>query len=172
MYKFRTMYPNNGPEITDYKDQRITKIGKVLRKFKLDEFPQLINIIKGEMGLIGPRPEIIRIVEEFPEYFTYLEFIKPGISDLNTIIFKDESKIFKHIDINKYETEILPVKNHLALITSKNQTILDKSMLIGLSILAIFFHKLSLQIISKFFLPYDETEFRIKLNYLLSVQIF
>ena len=166
------MHLNNGPAITDYNDNRITPIGNLLRKYKLDELPQLINIIKGDMKFIGPRPEIVQIVNKYPEYFSYLKEIKPGISDLNSIIFKDESKIFKNININKYEDEILPIKNHLALITTKNQKMIKKSMLIIISILAVFHHKLSLYIISRFFLPYDEKEFRKKLNYLLSVQIF
>ena len=170
--KFRTMDPNNGPEITKYNDNRITRIGKILRKFKLDELSQILNIIRGDMVFIGPRPEIVRLVKKYPESFSYLEVMKPGISDINSIIFKDEAKIFKNIDINKYEDEILPLKNHLALITSVNPKVLQKSILIFLSILAIIHHKLSLRIISRFFLPYDETEFRIKLNYLLSVQIF
>ena len=168
--KFRTMVSNNGPDITNYRDKRITNVGRILRKLKLDELPQLINIIKGDMGFIGPRPEVVRIVNKYPEYFSYLKVIKPGISDINSIIFKDESKMFK--DINKYEKEILPLKNHLVLITSGNQNMIKKCILIFLSILSVFHHKLSLRIISKFFLPYDEKEFRIKLNYLLSVQIF
>ena len=166
------MHPNVGPAITNYHDKRITGIGKLLRKYKLDELPQLINIIKGEMEFIGPRPEITGIVKEYSEYFTYLDITKPGISGVDSMIFKDESKIFKDIDINKYEYEILPVKNHLALITTEKQKMIQKSMLIVLSILAVINHKLSLRIISKFFLPYDETEFRVKLNYLLSEQIF
>lgn len=172
VYKFRTMHLNNGPEITNYKDDRITGIGKILRKYKLDEFPQLVNIIKGEMEFIGPRPETVGVVKKIPEDFSYLRVTKPGISDLGSMIFKDESKMFKNIDVNKYEDEILPVKNKLALITSDNLKMFKKSMLIFLSILAVIHHKLSLRIISKFFLPYNETEFRIKLNYLLSENIF
>ena len=170
--KFRTMHLNNGPVITNYKDKRITGIGKILRNLKLDELPQLINIIKGDMGLIGPRPETVEIVKNQPDYFLYLDEIKPGISDINSIIFKDESLIFKNLNINKYEDEILPVKNQLALITSKNQKMIEKILLIFLSLLAIINYKLSLRIISRFFLPYDETEIRVKLNYLLSEQIF
>ena len=172
IYKFRTMHLNNGPEITDHNDSRITPIGNLLRKFKLDELPQLINIIKGDMKFIGPRPEIVKIVKKYPQYFSYLNKIKPGISDLNSIIFRDETKIFNKIDINQYENNILPIKNHLALITLNNHKMIKKSMLIIISVLAVFHHKLSLHIISKFFLPYDEKEFRIKLNYLLSVKIF
>jgi len=172
MYKFRTMHPNTGSEITDYNDDRITGIGKILRKYKVDELPQLVNVIKGEMEFIGPRPEIVGVVKKYPEYFSYLKFFKPGISDIGSMIFKDESIIFKKIDINKYEDEILPIKNHLALITFENTKIFKKGMLIFLSILSVFNHKLSLRIISKIFLPYDEKEFRIKLNHILSEQIF
>ena len=172
MIKFRTMVSNNGPEVTNYNDKRITRIGQVLRRYKLDELPQLLNILKGDMEFIGPRPEIVRIVKKYPKYFSYLMFIKPGVSDINSIIFRDESKLFKNIDINKYEDEILPLKNHLTLITYDNQKMIQKCILFFISILAVIHHKLSLRIISKFFLPYDEIEFRIKLNNLLSVQIF
>ena len=166
------MDPNDGPEITTYKDERITIIGQILRRYKLDELPQLINIIKGDMIFIGPRPETANIVKKYPKYFSYLDIIKPGISDINSIIFRDESKMYKNIDINNYEDDILPIKNHLALITFENQNITKINMLIILSLLAVIHHKLSLHIISKFFLPYDETEFRLKLNYLLSEKIF
>ena len=170
--KFRTMHPNNGPELTEYNDKRITGIGKMLRKFKLDELPQLVNIIKGEMAFIGPRPESVYIVNSHKKYFTYLNNIKPGITDINSIIFKDESEIFKTADTKKYVDEILPIKYRLAIFTSDNQNILYKIILFLLSILAVIYHKLSLRIVSRFFLPYDEEKFRIKLNNLLSEQIF
>jgi len=172
MIKFRTMYSNNGPAITNYKDKRITKIGGILRKYKFDELPQLINIIKGEMNFIGPRPEEIGIVTNHLEYFIYLNEIKPGISDISSIIFKDESTMYKNIKINKYEDEILPIKSRLAFITSNYQNMLQKSILLLLSFLVIIHHKLSLRIISRFFLPYEEIEFRKKLNNLLSEKIF
>jgi len=172
MIKFRTMHSNNGPTITNYEDKRITNIGKIIRKYKLDELLQLINIIKGDMDFIGPRPEAAEIVKTHTDYFTYLDKIKPGITDINSIIFQDESNIFRYIDTIRYEDEILPVKSRLALITLNNQNIIQKSMLLLLSILAVIHHKLSLRIISRFFLPYDETKFRIKLNNLLSEQIF
>ena len=172
MIKFRTMHSNNGPTITNYEDKRITNIGKIIRKYKLDELLQLINIIKGDMNFIGPRPEAAEIVKKNTDYFTYLDKIKPGITDINSIIFQDESNIFRNIDTIRYENEILPVKSRLALITSNNQNMIQKSMLLLLSILAVIHHKFSLRIISRFFLPYDETEFRLKLNNLLSEQIF
>jgi len=170
--KFRTMHPNNGPQLTEYKDNRITNIGKILRKFKLDELPQLINIIKGDMGFIGPRPEAIEIVNNHRENFAYLSKIKPGVTDINSIIFKDESIIFKNLNINRYENEILPIKSHLAAITLVNQNIFQKGMLVLLSIISVINHNFSLHLVRFFFLPNLELDFRIKLNKLLSKQIF
>ena len=170
--KFRTMHPNNGPQLTEYKDNRITNIGKILRKFKLDELPQLINIIKGDMGFIGPRPEAIEIVNNHRENFAYLSKIKPGVTDINSIIFKDESIIFKNLNINRYENEILPIKSHLVAITLVNQNIFQKGMLVLLSIISVINHNFSLHLVRFFFLPNLELDFRIKLNKLLSKQIF
>ena len=170
--KFRTMHPNNGPQLTEYKDNRITNIGKILRKFKLDELPQLINIIKGDMGFIGPRPEVIEIVNNHRESFAYLSKIKPGVTDINSIIFKDESNIFKNININRYENDILPIKSHLVAITLVNQNIFQKGMLVLLSIISVINHNFSLHLVRFFFLPNLELDFRIKLNKLLSKQIF
>ena len=172
MIKFRTMHPNNGPQLTEYKDNRITNIGKILRKFKLDELPQLINIVKGEMGFIGPRPEAIQIVNSHRDYFSYLNTLKPGVTDINSIIFKDEAIIFKNININQYENEILPIKSHLVAITLVNQNIFQKGMLVLLSIISIINHNFSLHLVRFFFLPNLELDFRIKLNKLLSKQIF
>ena len=172
MIKFRTMHPNNGPQLTEYKDNRITNIGKILRKFKLDELPQLINIIKGDMGFIGPRPEAIQIVNSHRDYFTYLNTLKPGVTDINSIIFKDEAIIFKNLNINRYENEILPIKSHLVAITLVNQNIFQKGMLVLLSIISVINHNFSLHVVRFFFLPNLELDFRIKLNKLLSKQIF
>ena len=170
--KFRTMHSNNGPQLTEYKDNRITNIGKILRKFKLDELPQLINIIKGDMGFIGPRPEAIEIVNNHRENFAYLSKIKPGVTDINSIIFKDESNIFKNININRYENEILPIKSRLVELTSKKQNLIQKSILAILSIISVINHSLSLHLVRLFFLPNLELDFRIKLNKLLSKEIF
>ena len=166
------MHPNNGPQLTEYKDNRITIIGKILRKFKLDELPQLINIIKGDMSFIGPRPEAIQIVNSHRDYFSYLNTLKPGVTDINSIIFKDESNIFKNMNINRYEHEILPIKSHLAAITSIKQNIFQKGMLVLLSIISVIHHNLSLRLVRLIFLPNLESDFRIKLNKLLSKQIF
>jgi lipopolysaccharide/colanic/teichoic acid biosynthesis glycosyltransferase len=170
--KFRTMHPNDGPELTGYKDERITSIGKFLRKYKIDELPQLFNIIKGDMDFIGPRPEAIRIVNNNRDHFTYLNTMKPGVTDINSIIFQDESNIFKNLNINIYINEILPIKSRLAALTVIKQNIMQKSILGLLSIISVINHNLSLHLVRYFFLPDLELEFRIKLNKLLSKQIF
>jgi lipopolysaccharide/colanic/teichoic acid biosynthesis glycosyltransferase len=86
MYKFRSMYVNaeaNGPALSSDNDPRITPWGRIMRKWRLDELPQFWNILKGEMSLIGPRPErryyIDQIVAQFP-YYKYLLKVKPGLT--------------------------------------------------------------------------------------------
>ena len=128
--------------------------------------------IEGDMGFIGPRPEGIDIVNNHRAVFAYLLKIKPGVTDINSIIFKDESIIFKNLNINQYENEILPIKSHLAAITSLKQNIFQKVMLVLLSIISVINHNLSLHLVCFFFLPNLELGFRIKLNKLLSKQIF
>ena len=78
LYKFRTMIVNAdkvGPSVTSGDDPRITKIGKILRKTKIDELPQLINVLKGDMSLVGPRPEVMKFVKQKPQTLT-LQFHK------------------------------------------------------------------------------------------------
>lgn len=94
MYKFRTMYNNsetNGPLWTVKNDPRITKFGNFLRKSRLDELPQLINVLRGEMSIVGPRPErpffMNKIEEKMPEFRQRLN-VKPGITGLAQIMYK------------------------------------------------------------------------------------
>jgi lipopolysaccharide/colanic/teichoic acid biosynthesis glycosyltransferase len=113
--KFRTMVNGSdsiGPKVTCKNDVRLTYTGKILRKYKLDELPQLVNVIKGEMSLVGPRPEIPKFAQFFSKEYTDILKIKPGISDFASIEFSDESQLF---DQNKnveeiYKTKILPQK--------------------------------------------------------------
>jgi len=119
IYKFRTMIENAekfGPSVTKEDDPRITKIGKFLRKYKLDELPQLINVLKGDMSLVGPRPEVEKYVKYYEEDFKeILSTVKPGITDYATLEFRNEEEILKDKD-NVEETyikEILPIKIRL-----------------------------------------------------------
>ena len=96
MFKFRTMVPNadklGGPSTAD-DDPRITKIGKFLRKYKLDELPQLINVLKGEMSFVGPRPEVPYYVNMFTEEEKKILTVKPGITDWASLWDSDEGVI-------------------------------------------------------------------------------
>lgn len=85
VYKFRTMVANAseiGPGLTEKNDKRITKAGKILRKLSLDELPQFINVIKGNMSIVGPRPEIPLIVKTYSKFQKQALKIKPGITGL------------------------------------------------------------------------------------------
>lgn len=96
IYKFRTMVVNAeqlGAQITTAGDQRITRSGKFLRQYKLDELPQLFNVWKGEMSLVGPRPEVPKYVALYtPEQRQVLN-VRPGITDLASIQFRHESEL-------------------------------------------------------------------------------
>lgn len=94
--KYRTMVVDAekmGRQITVGNDSRITKIGGFLRKYKLDELPQLINVFKGDMSLVGPRPEVPRYVEMYNEEQRKVLDVKPGITDLASIRYRDENEL-------------------------------------------------------------------------------
>lgn len=96
--KFRTMVVDadrRGPAVTQEKDPRITRIGRFLRRTKLDELPQLWNVLTGVMSFVGPRPEVPRYVDRYtPEQRQLLKF-KPGITDLATLVFRDEETLLR-----------------------------------------------------------------------------
>ena len=109
MYKFRSMYVDaekNGPLLSNYADTRITKWGKVMRKWRLDELPQLLNIFNGEMSLVGPRAErqfyINQIVQLHPEY-KYLFKAKPGLSSWGMVKFGYASTVEEMIERMQYD---------------------------------------------------------------------
>ncbi len=112
--KFRTMISNAdkiGPGITSSDDNRITPIGKILRKLKLDELPQLINVIHGDMSLIGPRPELPKYVNYFKNDYSSILNIKPGITDYASIKFINEESLISSEDREFiYLNKILPSK--------------------------------------------------------------
>ena len=95
LYKFRSMVKDaeqKGPKLTTEKDARVTKIGAYLRKYKLDELPQLLNVLKGEMSFVGPRPEVPEYVEMFNDDYVHILKVKPGITDFAAIKFRKESE--------------------------------------------------------------------------------
>jgi lipopolysaccharide/colanic/teichoic acid biosynthesis glycosyltransferase len=117
IYKFRTMVKHAdkiGGGTTALDDNRITRVGRFLRKTKLDEIPQLINIIKGEMGFIGPRPELLKYTEQYDEIEKYILQVRPGITDFSSIEFISLDEIVgdKNAD-EMYEKFVLKEKNSL-----------------------------------------------------------
>lgn len=119
IYKFRTMQPDApacGPAITVGADPRITRVGRLLRNTKLDELPQLINVLKGDMSLVGPRPEVPRYVELFREDYADILQVRPGITDLASLQYRDEAAILARAENpeEEYVRRILPEKIRLA----------------------------------------------------------
>lgn len=115
LYKFRSMVVNAdklGPSITSGDDPRITKIGKILRKTKIDELPQLINVLKGDMSLVGPRPEVMKFVEQKKEVYKKILSIRPGITDNAAIEYRNEETIMEQYENKEkaYIDIVLPEK--------------------------------------------------------------
>lgn len=115
IYKFRTMVDNAsqlGGQVTVNNDARITRVGKLLRRYRLDEFPQLFNILAGDMTLVGTRPEVIKYVKEYSGEMYATLLLPAGLTSRTSIAYKDEDKLLKDAkDADKvYVDEILPVK--------------------------------------------------------------
>jgi lipopolysaccharide/colanic/teichoic acid biosynthesis glycosyltransferase len=119
IFKFRTMVENpsdRGRLITVGDDPRITRAGRFLRKTKIDELPQLINVFKGEMSLVGPRPEVRQYVELFRKDYEQILRIRPGITDLASLKYHDEAAVLKQLENPEAEycNRILPDKISLS----------------------------------------------------------
>lgn len=113
MLKFRTMTSGSaGLAITAADDPRITSLGRHLRRLKLDELPQLLNVVRGEMNLVGPRPEIPRFVEPRDPRWRAVLQTKPGITDLASLLYRNEEDLLKSVPDreNYYRRVILPEK--------------------------------------------------------------
>tara|TARA_B100002052_G_C15879349_1_gene598448 strand:+ start:1109 stop:1753 length:645 start_codon:yes stop_codon:yes gene_type:complete len=137
IYKFRTMMTNNGPSITVTNDKRVTRWGKFLRYLKLDELPQIINIIKGDMRFIGPRPELPEFVET--KSFSFLNKVPPGLSDYSSIIFRNESLVLNKIGGPDPYEKLLSYKIQLAKFYSKRKSFIEDFILVLITIIAIVF---------------------------------
>jgi lipopolysaccharide/colanic/teichoic acid biosynthesis glycosyltransferase len=119
LYKFRTMVQDasrQGGLITFGDDPRITRVGRGLRKSKIDEMPQLINVLKGDMSFVGPRPEVRSYVELFRRDYEEILRVRPGITDLASLTYRDEATLLgrsEHPE-EEYCKHILPDKIRLA----------------------------------------------------------
>jgi lipopolysaccharide/colanic/teichoic acid biosynthesis glycosyltransferase len=135
IFKFRTMFVGSDKKglltIGD-KDPRVTKIGFFLRKYKLDELPQLINVFVGNMSFVGPRPEVRKYVNLYTESDLEILSVKPGITDFASIIFRNEAEMLKNADSPEdlYIKEIMPKK-----IAINKEYIGDNNMLVDVKII-------------------------------------
>ena len=124
------------------KDNRITKVGFFIRKFKLDEFPQFINVIKGEMSIVGPRPEVAEYVKLYTQEQERILNVKPGITDYASLEYFKENEILANSkDPEKtYIEEIMPKKITLNYKYLDNPTLLNDLKIIVKTILKIVSH--------------------------------
>lgn len=130
--KFRTMRSTPGAQVTIQGDSRITTLGRRLRAHRLDELPQLLNVLKGDMSLVGPRPELARYVSLFPEEYRQILTLRPGITGPASVEFRNESELLAgYPDPERaYVEVILPQKIALAL-----DYLRERSLLVDLRIL-------------------------------------
>jgi len=143
MFKFRTMVVNAdkiGASSTTRSDSRITGIGRFLRKYKLDEIPQLINVFIGNMSIVGPRPEVKKFTDMFNAEEQAILSIKPGITDFASVWNSDEGKILEGAaDPDKAYMELIwPEKKQLQLKYVREHSFLTDIKIIWLTLVAIF----------------------------------
>ncbi|MFK7785482.1 MAG: sugar transferase [Crocinitomicaceae bacterium] len=118
LFKFRTMRKNadkNGKLTVGMRDQRITKVGYILRKSKLDEFPQFLNVLIGQMSIVGPRPEVQEYVDHYTDEQRKVLTVRPGITDYASLEYFDENKLLGESEDPQrtYIQEIMPAKIEL-----------------------------------------------------------
>jgi lipopolysaccharide/colanic/teichoic acid biosynthesis glycosyltransferase len=142
VFKFRTMVVDaekNGTSSTSDEDPRITRIGKFLRKYKLDELPQLINVLKGDMSIVGPRPEVKKFTELFSEEEKAILTVRPGITDWASIWNSDEGSVLAGAEDpdRAYFELIRPTKIKLQLKYVRESSLITDLKIILLTLLAI-----------------------------------
>ena len=115
--KLRSMRVESpGPLLTVAGDRRITRVGRVIRAAKIDELPQLWNVLRGEMSLVGPRPMVLEVVESCAERYQKILTVRPGITDLASIYYRNEEQLLAQArdPQHEYRARILPLKLKLA----------------------------------------------------------
>ena len=143
IYKFRTMVQDasrKGGSITFGLDPRITRVGRLLRKTKIDELPQLINVLRGEMSFVGPRPEVWQYVELFRQDYEEILKVLPGITDLASLRYRHEAEILGRSENpeEEYVRRVLPEKIRLAKEYVRRSSLLFDVTIIFKTILTLF----------------------------------
>lgn len=143
LYKFRSMRvdADKGSLITiGGRDSRITKVGYFIRKFKIDELPQLFNVLKGDMSLVGPRPEVRKYVDLYTDEQKKVLSVRPGITDYASIEYVDENEILGKAENpdDVYINQIMPEKINLNMKYIENQSVKEYFKIILLTVFKIF----------------------------------
>ena len=143
LYKFRSMRTGSdkkGLITVGGHDSRITRMGYFIRKYKIDELPQLWNVLKGDMSLVGPRPEVKKYVDLYTEEQCRVLSVRPGITDYASIEYVDENEILGKADNpdRVYVEEIMPAKIKLNMRYIENRSLKEYFKIIGLTFINIF----------------------------------
>lgn len=143
LLKYRTMRKNSdklGLLTVGDRDPRVTPIGRFLRKYKLDEIPQLFNVLKGDMSIVGPRPEVKKYVDLYTEEQRKVLQVRPGITDYASLSYIDENEILADSDDPEktYIEEVMPAKIELNFKYIENRSLKEYFKLIFLTIGSIF----------------------------------
>jgi lipopolysaccharide/colanic/teichoic acid biosynthesis glycosyltransferase len=154
LFKLRSMNISKevGFQSTSVNDTRILKVGRFIRSTKIDELPQILNVLLGHINFVGPRPNVKDEVNKYVKLEQKLLEFKPGITDFSSIVFSDEGQILSNSsdpDLD-YNLLIRPRKNILALLYFQDRSILSDFYIIVLTVLNIFDRKLTLSLIYKF----------------------
>ncbi|MSR88630.1 MAG: sugar transferase [Candidatus Margulisbacteria bacterium] len=163
MVKLRSMVMNadkSGVDSTSSNDQRITAVGRFIRKCKLDEITQLWNVLLGDMSLVGPRPNVKRETDLYTSVEQKLLTVKPGITDFSSIVFSDEGEILKdHLDPDiGYNQLIRPWKSALGIFYIEHQNFILDVQLIFLTVIAIFSRENALLGVTKLLKKYNASQ--------------
>ena len=141
IFKFRSMREDaerTGGTTTGKNDTRITSVGKVLRKYKLDELPQLFNVLRGEMSFVGPRPEVAEYTEMYSVEEQEILSVRPGITDLSSLTFSDlQSHVGSENPDEAFRRYVLPQKNRLRLKYAREHTILMDFIILTKTVLLV-----------------------------------
>jgi lipopolysaccharide/colanic/teichoic acid biosynthesis glycosyltransferase len=145
LYKFRTMFINSDSiKLTvGMRDPRITRVGYFLRKYKLDELPQFINILRGEMSIVGPRPEVREHIQLFKKDYVDILKVKPGLTDYGSLLFANENQILESFPDphDAYINFIMPKKIKLNKRYIRDMSLITDFKLIVKTILRLFLYR-------------------------------
>ncbi len=141
LLKFRTMVPSQGSSVTVWADPRVTPLGRRLRRLKLDELPQFLNVLRGDMSLVGPRPEDPSYVALYTEEQRLVLSAKPGITGVAALEYSDEESLLRGEDWEeKYRVTIMPAKLRLETEYLAQRSLLTDMLIVFRTVVKLFGH--------------------------------